>query len=109
MHETGGDRFCGIRSKRLLDSRNSGSGQRIDMRPVLLPIQPINIVLDSRLFLTALPRLKKHAERSHMYHTEREGLMSSSSQGLNFIHTEKFVAWRSHQKRLGHDEFSERE
>ena len=41
--------------------------------------------------------------------TEREGSMSSSSQGLNFIDTGKFVAWFSHQKRLGHDEFSERE
>ena len=44
-----------------------------------------------------------------MYHSEREGLMSSSSQSLNFIGTRKPVAWLSHQKRLGQDEFSERE
>ena len=35
--------------------------------------------------------------------------MSSSSQGLNFIDTGKFVAWFLHQKRLGRDEFLERE
>ena len=35
--------------------------------------------------------------------------MSSSSQSLNFVSTEKPVAWLSHQKRLGQDEFSERE
>ena len=72
-------------------------------------IQPIKIVFDSRLFLTTLPRLKKHAERSHIYHTEREGLMSSLSPGLNFIDTGKHVAWLLHQKRLGRDEFLERE
>ena len=35
--------------------------------------------------------------------------MSNLSQGLNFIGTGKPVAWLSHQKRLGQDEFSERE
>ena len=31
--------------------------------------------------------------------------MSSLSQGLNFTGTGKPVAWLSHQKRLGQDEF----
>ena len=35
--------------------------------------------------------------------------MSSSSQGLHFIDTGKFVAWLLHQKRLGRDAFLERE
>ena len=42
------------------------------------------------------------AERSQMYHSEREGLMSSASQGLHFNGTWKLVAWLSHQKRLAH-------
>ena len=39
------------------------------------------------------------AERSQIYHSDREGLMSSSSQSLNFISTGKLVAWLSHQSR----------
>ena len=35
--------------------------------------------------------------------------MSSLSPGLNFINTGKHVAWLLHQKRLGRDEFLERE
>ena len=38
-----------------------------------------------------------------------EGLMPSSSQCLNFVGAGKPAAWLSHQKRLGQDEFSERE
>ena len=49
------------------------------------------------------------AERFQIYHSEREGLMSSSSQSLNFVSTGKPVAWLSPQKRKGQDEFSERE
>ena len=56
-----------------------------------------------------LPEREASAERSQIDHFEREGLMSSSSQSLNFIGTGKPVAWLSHQKRLGQDEFSERE
>ena len=57
-----------------------------------------------------LPEREAGAERSQMYHSEREGLLSSPpSQSLNFIGTGKPVAWLSHQKRLGLDEFSERE
>ena len=48
-------------------------------------------------------------ERSQIYHSERECLLSRSSQSLHFIGTGKPVAWLSHHKRLGHDEFSERE
>ena len=56
-----------------------------------------------------LPEREASAERSQIYHSEREGLMSNSSQSLNFMATGKPVAWLSHQKRLGQDEFSERE
>ena len=56
-----------------------------------------------------LPEQDAFAERSQIYHSEREGLLSSSSQSLNFIGTGKPVAWLSHLKRLGQDEFSERE
>ena len=49
------------------------------------------------------------AERSQAYHSEREGVMSSSSQGLNFIGTGEPVALFSHQRRLSQDAFSERE
>ena len=40
------------------------------------------------------------AERSQIYHSEREDLKSSSSQRLNFMSTGKTAAWLSHQKRL---------
>ena len=49
------------------------------------------------------------AERSQVYHLERESLMSSSSQGLNFTSTKEPVALFSHQSSLNHDAFSERE
>ena len=49
------------------------------------------------------------AERSQIYPSDSEGLMSSSSQSLNFISTGKLVAWLSHQKRLSQDAFSEGE
>ena len=48
------------------------------------------------------------AERTQIYHSEREGLLSSSSQSLNFVSTGKPVAWLSHQSRLAQDELSER-
>ena len=56
-----------------------------------------------------LPERKASAERSQLYHSEREGLLSSSSQSLNFIGTGKPVARLSNQKRLGQHEFSGRE
>ena len=56
-----------------------------------------------------LPEREASAERSQVYHSEREGLMSSSSQGLNFIGTGERVALFSHQRRLNQDAFSERE
>ena len=56
-----------------------------------------------------LPEREASAERSQVDHSEREGLISRSSQVLNFIGTGRPVAWLSHQKRLGQDEFSERE
>ena len=63
--------------------------------------------------LLALPRylleMEASAERSQVYHSEREGLMSSSSQGLNFTGTGELVALFSHQSRLHQDAFSERE
>ena len=49
------------------------------------------------------------AEQSQIYHPEREGLMSSSSQSLNFSGTGEHVALFSHQSRLNQDAFSERE
>ena len=49
------------------------------------------------------------AERSQIYHSEREGLTWSSSRILNFMGRGKLAAWLSHQKTLGQDEFSERE
>ena len=56
-----------------------------------------------------LPEREVIAERSQIYHSERGGLTPSSSQSLNFIGTGKPVAWLSHHKTLGQDEFSERE
>ena len=44
------------------------------------------------------------AERSQVY-SERDGLMSSSSQGLNSIGTGQPVALISHQRRLNQDAF----
>ena len=52
-----------------------------------------------------LPEREVSAERSQVYHSERESLMSRSSQRLNFIGTGKPAAWLSHQKSLGQDEF----
>ena len=49
------------------------------------------------------------AERSQVYHSEREGLMSSSSQSLNFIGTGRPVALFLHQKSLSQDAISERD
>ena len=49
------------------------------------------------------------AEQSQINHSEREGLMSSSSQSLNFTGTGELVALFSHQSRLNQEEFSERE
>ena len=56
-----------------------------------------------------LPEREASAERSQVYHSEREGSMSSSSQGLNFKGTGELVALCSHQNRLNHDAFSERQ
>ena len=56
-----------------------------------------------------LPVREARAERSHIYHSDREGLISSSSRSPNFIGTGRPVAWLSHTKRLGQDEFSGRE
>ena len=39
-----------------------------------------------------LPEIETSAERSKVYHSEREGLMSTSSQGLNFTGTGELVA-----------------
>ena len=46
---------------------------------------------------------------TQVYHSERESLMSSSSQSQNFIGTGKPVAWLSHLERWGQDAFSEGE
>ena len=54
--------------------------------------------------LRYLPEREASAERSQFYHSEREGLLSSSSQSLNCIGTGKPVAWLSHKKRLRQDE-----
>ena len=59
--------------------------------------------------LRHLPEREASAERSQVYHSEREGLMSSSSQGLNFIGTGRPVALFSHQRRSSQDAFSERQ
>ena len=56
-----------------------------------------------------LPEREASAERSQVYHPERECLMSSASQSLNFIGAGKPVALFSHQRRLSQDAFSERE
>ena len=48
-----------------------------------------------------LPEREASAERLQVYHSEGEGLMSSSSQSLNFMSTGQLVACLSHQKRLG--------
>ena len=56
-----------------------------------------------------LPEREASAERSQIYHSGREALMSSSFQSLNLFGTGKPVAWLSHQKRIGQDNFSERE
>ena len=55
-----------------------------------------------------LPEREGSAERSQVYHSEREGSMSSSSQSLNFIGTRRLVVF-SHQRRLSQDAFAERE
>ena len=56
-----------------------------------------------------LPEREASAERSQVSNSEREGLMSSSSQSLNFIGTGEHVALFSHQSGLNQDAFSERE
>ena len=53
-----------------------------------------------------LPEREASAERSQIYHSEREGFKSSSSQSLNF---RRLVALFWYQKRLSQDAFSERE
>ena len=70
----------------------------------------LKILLKALLCLKKQTLLERKAsvERSQIYHSERKGFMSSSSQSLNFIGTGKPVAWLSHHKRLGPDEFSER-
>ena len=55
-----------------------------------------------------LPDREASAERSQVYHSEREGLMSSSSQSLNVMGTGRLVALFLHQRRLRQDAFSDR-
>ena len=54
-----------------------------------------------------LQEREAHAERSQVYHSERESLMSSSSQGLNFIGTKEPVAVFSSQSRLNQETLSD--
>ena len=68
---------------------------------------PQEVDLDDEQIRRYLPEREASAERSQIYHSE--SLMSSSSQSLNFFGTGKPVAWLSQQKRLGQDDFSERE
>ena len=49
------------------------------------------------------------AERSQVHHSEREDLMCSSSQDLNFKGTAEPVALFSHQSSMNQDPFSKRE
>ena len=56
-----------------------------------------------------LPEREASAECSQVYHSEREILMASSSQGLNFIGTGEPVALFSQKGRSNQDPFSERE
>ena len=77
---------------------------KVGMQPVLDDEQ-IRALLASPRYLT---ERVASAERSQVYHFEREGLMSSSSQSLNFISTGQFVALFSHQSRLNQDIFSKR-
>ena len=56
-----------------------------------------------------LPEREASAERSQIYHSGGEGLVSSSSQSLNMFGTGKRVVWLSHQKRMGQDDVSVRE
>ena len=59
--------------------------------------EQIRVLLASPRYL---PEREASAERSQVYHSEREGLMSRSSQGL--------VELFSHHSRLNQDAFSER-
>ena len=68
--------------------------------------EQIRILLASPRYL--LER-QASAERSQVNHFGREGLMSSSSQSLNFFGTGKPVAWLSLQKRMRQDDSSKRE
>ena len=45
-----------------------------------------------------LPEREASAERSQVHHSERDSLMSSSSQGLKFIGTGELVALFSHRE-----------
>ena len=67
--------------------------------------EPIRALLASPRHL---PEQDASAERSQVCHSEKEGLMSSSSQGLNVIGTGRPVALFSHQSQLNQDAFSER-
>ena len=68
--------------------------------------EQIRALLASPQYLT---EREASAERSQVYHSEREGLMSSSSPGLNFTGTGELVSLFSHQRRLRQDAISERE
>ena len=56
-----------------------------------------------------LPEREASAERSQAYHSERESLMSSSSQGLKSVGTEEPVALFSRHSGLNQDALPERE
>ena len=75
------------------------------MQPVLDDEQ-IRALLASPRYLA---EREASAERSQVYHSETEGLMSSSIQSLNFISTGQLVAPFSHQSRLNQDIFSKKE
>ena len=90
----------------LLSSTQDSSESLAALQEADLDDDKIRTLLASPRYL---PEREASAKRSQIYHSEREGLMPSSSQSLNFFGTGKPVAWLSHQKRLGQDDFSERE
>ena len=78
--------------------------QQAQVRQVQWSRRKVQLLLYSPRFLQEREAI---AERSQVFHSERENLMSSSSQDL--ISTGKFVALFSGKNRLNQDTFSERE
>ena len=87
------DKFSLPYNQSLLSSTQNSMDSLATPREADLDDEQIRILLASPRYL---PEREASAERSQIYHSGGEGLMSSSSQSLNLFGTGKPVTWLSH-------------